>query len=81
LSNLTSPLNLFTIYVVVHAVGTFARNYVVAYSPGRTGLTKWRKIYGGWNACIPFLLHFLLNFSTYCLNGVILFINTAVMLR
>lgn len=46
-SNFSSPLNSFTIYAVVRAVSTFARNYVVAYSPRRTGLTKWRKIYGG----------------------------------
>lgn len=79
LGNLTSPLNSFTIYAVVRAVGTFARNYVVAYSPRGTGLTKWRKIYGGWNACILFLLRFLLilTCSAYGLNGVISFIRVS----
>jgi len=77
LGNLTSPLNSFTIYAVVRTVGTFARNYVVAYSPRRTGLTKWRKIYGGIKRMhtVPTVL--FTHFNLLGLNRVISFINIA----
>lgn len=76
LGNLTSPLNSFTIYAVVRAVGTFARNYVVAYSPRRTGLTKWRKIYGRMKRMHTVSAFYSFQ-SALGLNRVISFINIA----